>query len=88
MRQAKKWTCEIFLTEQDGVTDAHAVLETQGDIVHGKGSAHCRPGDIDIAEIGDELAAARALADLGRRLIATTCEDIEAVEGRPVHLAH
>ncbi|MFI5100111.1 MAG: dsRBD fold-containing protein [Actinomycetes bacterium] len=37
-------------------------------------------------EIGDEIAAARALRRLADLLLGTAAEDIAAVEGRPVTL--
>ena len=39
-------------------------------------------------DIGDELAAARALADLARRMLAVTAHDIEAVTNKPVTPLH
>ena len=43
--------------------------------------------DNDIPEIGDELAAARALTDLGHRLLLTAAGDIESVLREPTRLA-
>jgi hypothetical protein len=39
-----------------------------------------------VPEIGDELAAARALSDLGHRLLITTAGDIQAITNQDVHL--
>jgi len=39
-----------------------------------------------VPEIGDELAAARALSDLAHRLLDVTIADIEAITGTPAHL--
>jgi hypothetical protein len=39
-----------------------------------------------VPRIGDELAAGRALMDLGYKLLRVTEDDIGALEGRPVHL--
>jgi hypothetical protein len=36
--------------------------------------------------IGDELATARALSDLGHRLLVTAAQDIESVTRTPVEL--
>jgi hypothetical protein len=37
-------------------------------------------------EIGDELAAARALSDLGHQLLLTAAADIEAAVNEPAHV--
>jgi hypothetical protein len=39
-----------------------------------------------VPEIGDELATARALADLAYKLLDATAADIEQFTHRPVHL--
>jgi len=38
-----------------------------------------------VPEIGDELAVARALADLGRKLSTTAADDLEGIGQSPVH---
>jgi hypothetical protein len=87
MSSTKRWSIEVILDEQDGHTRAEARLHT-GDRtdVRGMGRARLNPIDEDIPEIGDELAVARALADLGHRLIATAARDIEGVTHVPAHL--
>ena len=50
--------------------------------------ARLDPDDRKVADIGDELAAARALADLARRMMAATIHDIEAVTNEPVTSLH
>lgn len=54
----------------------------------GVGRAKLNPADDDIPEIGDELATARALTDLGHRLLLTAAKDIEAVTDERVRLDH
>ena len=49
--------------------------------------AKLNPADRDVADIGDELAVGRALADLARRLMCVTAHDIEAVTNQPVTVA-
>src|SRR5215203_547479 len=44
----------------------------------GLGMATLDPEDRNLADISDELAIARALSDLVRRMMATTMHDIEA----------
>lgn len=81
----KTWSVRIYLSEEDDLTRARAVLDT-GLVVHleGEGVARRNPADPAIAEIGDELAAARALRELADRLHQATAEDISAVTHRPV----
>jgi hypothetical protein len=39
-----------------------------------------------VPEIGAELATARALTDLGQRLLSLATADVEAATGQPGHL--
>jgi hypothetical protein len=52
----------------------------------GEGEAHRSPRDREVLEIGDELATARALADLAYKLLDVAAGDIEQFTHRPVHL--
>jgi hypothetical protein len=87
MNVAKQWTVVIDIDEHDGRTRAIARLDARGakELV-GTGLARCNPADRDVPEIGDELAAARALSDLGHLLLDTAAGDIEQIVRRPVHL--
>jgi len=82
----RRWQVTVFLTEEDGHTSARAVLDAGAQVVTGVGEAQRGPDDDEVPEIGDELAAGRALIDLGRRLVSVTEADIEALEGHPVHV--
>ena len=80
MNEAKRWTVVIDIDEQDGRTRAVARLHTRD--THGLvgvGLARLNPADRDVPEIGDELAAARALSELSHHLLSATAEDIEAI---------
>ncbi|MDI2125589.1 DUF1876 domain-containing protein [Yinghuangia seranimata] len=46
--------------------------------LRGWGTARKNPADRDVPQIGDELAAARALSDLAHRLLTVASDDIEA----------
>lgn len=87
MVMLKRWSVDLFIDEADGRTRAEARLHTN-DKTHlvGIGRAKLNPADHDIPEIGDELAVARALSDLGHRLLVTAAMDIQAVSGEPVRL--
>jgi uncharacterized protein DUF1876 len=84
----KTWTVEIFIGEQDDRTHAEARLSSERAArqLSGEGTARRNPTDSDVPEIGDELAAARALSDLAHHLLDAAAEDIGAVTNEHVHL--
>jgi len=82
------WHVTIHLSDDRSDTGASATLSHGAQKLVGHGEAHRSPYDSDIPQIGDELAAGRALMDLGRQLLRETERDIEAVEGHPVYLSH
>ncbi|GAA4957821.1 DUF1876 domain-containing protein [Yinghuangia aomiensis] len=92
MSAAKHWTVDLYLTEKtatdeyDGEavrTHAEARLSTGDDEeMRGWGNARKHPADRDVPEIGDELAAARALSDLAHRLLHVAAADIESSTGQ------
>lgn len=87
MDQTKRWTVSIDIDEHDGRTRAVARLQTRDtDKLAGFGLARRNPADPDVPEIGDELAAARALSDLSHRLLDAAASDLEAVTHEPAHL--
>ncbi len=75
------WTVELLLSERDGVTHAEARLHTGlPESLTATGTARLSPRDhLDVAEIGYELAAARALSQLGQALLATAELDVDAL---------
>jgi hypothetical protein len=82
------WHVDIHLFEEGDRTEAHAVLVSG--VAHpleADGHASKRPGDFAVPEIGDELAAGRALRQLAEQLLGTAADDIAGVEGHPVLLA-
>jgi len=84
----KSWTVEIEIDEHEGKTRAKARLEWRGRDFVGIGVARRNPADYDVSEIGDELAAGRALSDLGHQLLVTTASDVQAVTDEPVTKLH
>lgn len=80
------WRVTVHLSEDRARTVADAVLGDGGPELTGHGEAHRSPYDSDVPRIGDELAAGRALMDLGYKLLRATEDDIGALEGHPVHL--
>jgi len=88
MDAVKSWTVRIDIGEHEGRTRAVAHLKTRDtDSMAGVGFARLNPADRDVPEIGDELATARALTDLGQRLLHAATEDLEQVTGEPAQLA-
>jgi hypothetical protein len=83
----KNWSVDLYLFEQDAATMAHAVLHTDGPPqLESRGETRRNPSDVDVPEVGDEVAAARALRRLADRLLGVASDDIEAIEGHEVHL--
>ncbi|MBW8795454.1 MAG: DUF1876 domain-containing protein [Streptomyces sp.] len=75
-----QWKVNLNLFEEDdGTTKARAVLETGTTSLTAHGSAHCRPTDRNVPEIGDELAAGRAMNDLSQQLLRIAEQDIQSV---------
>lgn len=84
---SKSWSVQIDLGEHEGRTRAIARLHT-GDrtSLTGTGSARLNPADPDVPEIGDELAAARALSQLAHALLEAAADDISGVLHESVDL--
>jgi hypothetical protein len=81
------WSVEIFMSERDGRTHAEARLHTADRTqLVGTGTARLNPTDRDVPEIGQELAAARALSDLAHHLLSAAAEDIEGITHTPASL--
>jgi hypothetical protein len=85
---SKSWTVQIDIGEHAGMTRATAHLHT-GDrtSLTGTGTARRNPADPDVPEIGDELAASRALSQLAHALLDAAADDISDVLHRPVELS-
>ncbi|HSK26195.1 MAG TPA: dsRBD fold-containing protein [Jiangellales bacterium] len=87
MTHTRTWRVDIHLSEEDPGTHARAVLHSGADTeLEGRGSARRNPADAEVPEIGDEIAAARALRELADRLLGAASDDIGAIEQREVHL--
>lgn len=76
---ARTWHMHIDLFEKDANTKAEVVLRTDsGTELRHVGVARRHPGDRDVPEIGDELAACRALSGLVHDLLDATISDLQA----------
>ncbi|HZN19802.1 MAG TPA: DUF1876 domain-containing protein [Micromonosporaceae bacterium] len=88
MKVINRWVVEVTVGEADGRTYAEAELHDDiGNHLVGSGKAVLNPADEDVPEIGDEIAVARALTDLGRRLLDTAAMDIESISHERVRLS-
>lgn len=86
---SRRWRVDVFVDEHDDerTTHAEARLHTNDKTnLVGHGAAHRNPDDTEIAEIGDELAVARALSDLAHKLLNAAASDIEAITHKPAHV--
>ncbi|MFF9809853.1 DUF1876 domain-containing protein [Streptomyces coeruleorubidus] len=80
MPHTLEWNVRLHLFEdEEGTTKAHAVLNTGTTALTGHGTAHCHPTDTNVPEIGEELAAGRAMRDLAQRLLDAAEHDIEGM---------
>jgi Domain of unknown function (DUF1876) len=87
MNETKRWEIVVDIDEHDGRTRAVARLRAgSSDQMVGVGTARLNPHDRDVPQIGDELATARALSELGHHLLHAAAEDIEGVTHQPAHL--
>jgi hypothetical protein len=85
--QEKSWSVNIVIDEHENQTRATARLRAENRAeLEGVGLARLNPIDSDVPEIGDELATARALADLAHQLIEVTAADIEKITKVPPNL--
>jgi hypothetical protein len=79
MATVESWPVEISLCEEERETRAEARL-TEGVGLVGHGLARCNPDDQDVMQIGEEIAAARALSDLAHRLLSYAAGQIEDIK--------
>lgn len=76
--RAQEWSVKVLIDEDDSHTHARAVLDDRhGVTLHSDGNSHRNPVDAPIPEIGEELAAARALYALADQLMDAAAKDIE-----------
>ncbi|WP_149549236.1 DUF1876 domain-containing protein [Streptomyces marokkonensis] len=76
MSHTLEWKTRLYLFEEEGTTKARAVVDTGTTVLTGRGTARRNPADPEVPEIGDELAAGRALQDVGRQLMDIAERDV------------
>ncbi len=86
MATVDSWPVEVSLREEDRETRAEARLIKEGIGVVGHGVARRNPDDLEVTQIGEEIAAARALSDLAHRLLSSAAGHIEGITHQRAHL--
>jgi Rv2632c-like len=82
-----EWLVSLSIAETDGQTRAEARLVMSGGAeLAGHGQARRNPADREVARIGAQLAAARALSDLAGQLVHAAATAIEDVTHEQAHL--
>ncbi|WP_435270505.1 dsRBD fold-containing protein [Streptomyces sp. 1222.5] len=74
----KEWRLNLYLSEHDPDTTARIVLDTGDNVLESHAEARRSPYDQAIPDIGDELAAGRALIAMGRLLLRAADGDMKA----------
>jgi hypothetical protein len=86
MATVDSWPVEISLGEEDRETRAEARLTRDGVGMVGHGLARRNPDDQQVTQIGEEIAAARALSDLAHQLLSYAAGQIEEITHERAHL--
>lgn len=86
--QTARWQIDVDFQEDESRTDAAAVLRMpDGSELTASGHARRNPADPAQPQIGEEIAAARALSHLVHDLLDKAAGDIEDVTHKPAHLS-
>jgi hypothetical protein len=84
---ADGWSVEIEFDEDDTHTRATARARIRDDVaLNARGDAYRNPRDSEQPVVGEEIAAARALIDLGTQLLHASAARIEQVTHQQAHL--
>ncbi|WP_406306778.1 DUF1876 family protein [Streptomyces sp. NBC_00885] len=76
MTRIAEWKIRLYPFEEDGTTKAGVVPTRERPCSPAKQVAHCDSAGQDMPDFGDELAASRAVHDLGRQMMPTAQSDI------------
>jgi hypothetical protein len=79
-------TVHISLDEDEQHTEAYATIRLRERDFVAAGRARRNPRDPNVPVVGEELAVARALAELSHQLLAAAAETIEGFVGHRVTL--
>jgi hypothetical protein len=81
-----RWPIEISLHEEDRETRAEVRLTKDSVGIVGHGLARRNPDDQEVTQIGEEIAAARALSDLAHQLLSDAAGQVEGITRQRAHL--
>jgi hypothetical protein len=81
-----RWPIEISLQEEDRETRAEVRLTKDSVGIVGHGLARRNPDDQEVTQIGEEIAAARALSDLAHQLLSDAAGQVEGITRQRAHL--
>lgn len=84
-RRSVTWQVEITLHESAGHTTAECAVRGMPQ-ARAVGHARKAPEDAEVPQIGDEIAAARALRRLADQLLAIAQDDVSAAVGHRAHV--
>ena len=87
MTTVDSWPVEVSLVEEDGQTRAEARLTRNGVGLTGHGLARRNPDDQEVTQIGEQIAAARALSDLAHQLLSDAAGQIEGITHQRAQLS-
>ena len=87
MMTVDSWQVEISIHEDGGRPRAEARLTKDGAGMVGHGLARRNPDDQEVTQIGEEIAAARALSDLAHQLLSDAAGQIEGITHERAHLS-
>jgi hypothetical protein len=80
--RAEQWQVTVGVVEYDnGRTNAHVVAHTGERTLQAHGQAQRLAGDVELPQVGAEVAVGRAFITLGEELLSQATQDIEDVEG-------
>jgi uncharacterized protein DUF1876 len=87
MSTAERWSVTLTVQEHEGRTRAEARLDVGGGAhLLGHGTARRNPSDPDVREIGEKIAAARALSDVAHMLLDGAAAQLEDFTHQEAHL--
>jgi uncharacterized protein YgfB (UPF0149 family) len=84
----KTWKIDVSVDEHSRRTRAKAEMRWFNHRLTGLGFARRNPSDQNVAEIGDELAVARALSNLADQLFAIAAADVNEATHEPAVIVH
>lgn len=87
MNETRLLTLNLQVVEAGARTTADVGMTTNGgQMMHGHGTARRHPDDPEVPQIGDEIAVARALFEMGHKLLNHASREIGERQHRRIDL--